>query len=66
MTVYLNEKPRQVAELTSLGKLLTDEGITPAGKAAAINDRAVPPALWAETILQPEDRILVFRAFYGG
>lgn len=56
----------QVAELTSLGKLLTDEGITPTGKAAAINDRAVPPALWAETILQPEDRILVFRAFYGG
>ncbi|MBD5293240.1 MAG: sulfur carrier protein ThiS [Muribaculaceae bacterium] len=66
MTVYLNEKPLQVAELTTLQKLLMDNQITAAGKAAAINDHAVPPGLWAETMLHPGDRILIFRAFYGG
>lgn len=66
MTVYLNEKPLQVPELTSLQKLLMDNQITPAGKAAAINDRAIPPALWPDTLLHPGDRILIFRAFYGG
>lgn len=66
MTVYLNDKPVQVPELTTLQKLLMDNQITPAGKAAAINDRAVPPGIWADTILHSGDRILIFRAFYGG
>lgn len=66
MTVYLNERAVQVAPVTSLEKLLMDNQITPAGKAAAVNDRAVPQSLWGETLLHDGDRILVFRAFYGG
>ncbi len=66
MTVYLNEKPIMTAEMTPLGALLEQQQITPAGKAVAVNDRAVPPALWQETLLHDGDRILVFRAFYGG
>lgn len=66
ITVYLNEKAVQVAPATSLQKLLMDNQITAAGKAAAVNDKAVPPGLWADTLLRDGDRILIFRAFYGG
>lgn len=66
MTVYLNDKPLMAAELTPLGQILEQQGISPAGKAVALNDLAIPPSLWAETLLHDGDRILVFRAFYGG
>lgn len=66
MTIYLNEKPIQTAPETTLAALLAAQDITAAGKAAALNDRAIPPALWPETRLTDGDRILIFRAFYGG
>lgn len=65
-TVTINEKPIQCAPLTSLASLLTANGITADGKAVAINGKAIPPSLWAETIVTEGDNILVFRAFYGG
>lgn len=66
MTIYLNEKPIMAADLTPLAKIMEEQGITPAGKAVAVNDLAIPPSLWAETLLHDGDKILVFRAFYGG
>lgn len=54
------------ADLTPLAKIMEEQGITPAGKAVAVNDLAIPPSLWAETLLHDGDKILVFRAFYGG
>ena len=66
MTVYLNEKPIMAADLTTLAVILQQQGISPAGKAVALNEIAIPPSLWAETLLHDGDKILVFRAFYGG
>ncbi|MDE6145936.1 MAG: sulfur carrier protein ThiS [Muribaculaceae bacterium] len=66
MTVYLNEKPIMAADLTPLAVILQQQGISPAGKAVALNEIAIPPSLWAETLLHDGDKILVFRAFYGG
>lgn len=66
MTIYLNDKPIMAAELTPLAEILRQQEITPDGKAVALNDLAIPPALWADTLLHDGDRILVFRAFYGG
>lgn len=66
ITVTINEKAQQCAPATSLSTLLQANGITPDGKAVAINERATPPSLWPETILADGDRITVFRAFYGG
>lgn len=66
MTIYLNEKPIMTADLTPLSKIMEEQGITPSGKAVAVNDFAVPPSLWAETMLHDGDKILVFSAYYGG
>lgn len=66
MTIYLNEKPIMAADMTPLATILEQQGITPSGKAVALNDLAIPPSLWADTMLHDGDRILVFRAFYGG
>lgn len=54
------------ADMTPLATILEQQGITPSGKAVALNDLAIPPSLWADTMLHDGDRILVFRAFYGG
>lgn len=54
------------ADLTPLSKIMEEQGITPSGKAVAVNDFAVPPSLWAETMLHDGDKILVFSAYYGG
>lgn len=66
MNITLNDKPVMAAPLTSLGALLADHAITPAGTAVAVNGTVIPPALWAQTILNDGDSILAFRAFYGG
>ena len=36
------------------------------GIALAIGERVIPKEQWKETLVQPEDKILIFRATQGG
>ena len=66
ITVTLNNKPLTLPAMTTLAAALEAQGITPAGKAVALNDTAIPPDLWPQTILHDNDSLTIFRAFYGG
>lgn len=66
MTVYLNNKETEVAEGTTLDKLLSDAGIIGPGIAVAINNSVVRKAMWAQTIPAEGDRITVITAVCGG
>jgi len=48
-------------ELVSLTYPNSQKGI-----AIAIGDRVIPKEKWNETLVQPEDKILIFRATQGG
>lgn len=66
MTITLNDRPISLPPLATLAQLLELQGITPDGKAVAVNNNAIPSPLWHETLLHDGDAIVVFRAFYGG
>lgn len=36
------------------------------GVALAIGERVIPKEQWKETLLKPEDKVLIFRATQGG
>lgn len=66
ITVTLNDKTLTLEQPISLGRLLAQQGISPAGKAAALNNLNIPMAQWDSTLLKDGDNIIIFRAFYGG
>jgi len=48
-------------ELVSLSYPASQKGI-----ALAIGDQVIPKTQWKETIIHPEDKILIFKATQGG
>lgn len=66
MTVTINDKTVMVQPMTTLDRLMADNGINPAGTAVAVNGTVVTPTQWQATMLRDGDAILVFKAFYGG
>ncbi len=66
MEVFVNRKPVEVAEATTLEELLRSQQIAPEGTAAAVNNRVVPRAAWSATQLEEGAKITVIRAVCGG
>jgi len=48
-------------ELVSLSYPASQKGV-----ALAIGDKVIPKTQWKETIIQPEDKVLIFKATQGG
>jgi sulfur carrier protein len=69
MEILLNDKPQQfpdrqqltAEELVALSYPNSQKGI-----ALAIGDRVIPKDQWAETIIYPQDKVLLFKATQGG
>jgi len=69
MEILLNDKPQQfpeketltAEELVSLTYPNSQKGI-----ALALGDRVIPKANWGETIIKPQDKVLIFKATQGG
>ena len=65
--VHVNDEPHAVPPGTHLGHLLASLGLAQRpGLAVAVNGSVVMRARWEETLLAPDDRVLVIRASQGG
>lgn len=66
MTVTINDKPVQLPDRATLLQALEAEAINPAGIATAVNNAVVPRDSRASHVLNPGDKIIIIKAFYGG
>lgn len=66
MKVEINHHEVEVNDSSSLSQALEANGIDPAGKAAAVNNRVVPKDQWAIHKLADGDKITIIRAVCGG
>ncbi len=67
MTVFLNDEILEFSDTPTLIKIFEIQQITEMrGLAVAINEEVIPRVLWAETVLQNNDRLMLIRATQGG
>jgi sulfur carrier protein len=67
MRIVYNGTETEILNATTLLSHLQNEGIAEQkGIAVAVNDSVIPRAAWADTLLNPEDTILVIKATQGG
>lgn len=66
MIIYLNDKPHEVKEGTSLAMLIESLGLKSQGMAIAIDYNVVPKDKWAETILSDNLKLMMIQAVSGG
>ncbi len=66
MKIQLNGEPREVANGTTLGELLTALEMSQQRIAVEINLNIIPRSLHAETQLQAGDKVELVRAIGGG
>jgi len=64
--IELNGAPHAVAPATPVQALIEALALTQQSLAVAVNRQVVPRALWAQRILQPQDRVELVRAIGGG
>ncbi|MEA5139375.1 sulfur carrier protein ThiS [Arcicella rigui] len=67
MTVFVNDEILEFSDTPTLIKIFEIQQITDMrGLAVAINEEVIPRVLWAETVLQNNDRLMLIRATQGG
>lgn len=66
MQIILNGQPTDCADGATVAELLTQLGIPTAGTAVARNDAIVRKAAYADTRLEPGDRVEIIHAVAGG
>lgn len=66
MEIILNGKPHQCPEGCTVAQLLEAMKIPTGGTAVARNDTVVRKATYADTRLEPGDRVEIIRAVAGG
>ena len=67
MTVFVNDEILEFSDTPTLIKIFEIQQITEMrGLAVAVNEEVIPRVLWAETVLQNNDRLMLIRATQGG
>lgn len=66
MKVFVNDKELNVSDNATVTDVLVECGIDPKGIAVAVNDKVVAQSALGSTRINPCDRIIVIKAFYGG
>lgn len=66
MQIFVNNQAIQVEANLKLSKLLPFLNRNSQGVAIAINQKVVMRAKWEETILNPDDSVLIIQATCGG
>jgi len=65
--LYVNDRPRPLADVTTLLALVRELGLAERkGVAVAVNGAVVPRSEWPARTLAADDRILVIQATQGG
>lgn len=67
MNIYVNDKPTEVKQNTSINSLLKLMNIESfQGIAIGINDQVIPRNEWELNLLKENDKVLLIRASQGG
>ena len=66
MIVKLNENPHEVAEGTTLDKIIESLEIQLQGVAVAVDYEVIPKSKWNETTLENGMAIMIIQAVSGG
>lgn len=66
MDIILNGDPLEVADTTTIGTLLTAQGLAERRVAVEVNSEIVPRSRHADHALQPGDRVEIVHALGGG
>lgn len=66
ITVYLNNRPIQLDDHTSVARFLERQDLASANMAIAVNNKVVPRNVREATMLTDGDHILIITASYGG
>lgn len=66
MHIQLNNQSIDVAADCSVAALVTSQQLDRPGVAVAVGNRVVPRDQWAQTMLQPDDKVVIIRAVCGG
>lgn len=67
MTVFVNNKPRQLNDVAVLMVLLEDINMAKQkGFAVAVNNEVIPKDNWDSLTLKENDHILIIKATQGG
>ena len=66
ITILVNNTSQNIEDQSSVNDLLELLNRTPEGIAVAINNEVVFKTKWAETVLQPNDQVLIIQATQGG
>ena len=66
MEIELNGAPHQLDDLQTLQQLVAALAMSGKAIAVAVNRQVVPSHLWAQHVLQSQDKVDVVRAIGGG
>ena len=66
MELVVNGKTQSVPERVRMSELVQLLGLPDSGVAIAVNDTVIPKGRWADTSLEPMQRIEVLTAVQGG
>lgn len=66
MRVFINDKPYELSEQTTIAEALQHLDIAVQGLAVAVNSEVVPKKNWESRILVNEDAVMLIRATRGG
>lgn len=66
MNILLNKQQVAVPDGLSLCTFLQSQGIVQSGIAVAVNNRVIPKTIWAETMMNEADEVIVITAAFGG
>lgn len=65
MSIFINNE-QQAVKATNVAALLQEIGLSNEGIAVAINEEVVTKHQWDKTIINENDKILIFTATAGG
>lgn len=66
MHIILNNQSIEVNDGCTVGQLVALQQLNLPGVAAAVDNKVVPRALWDETELQPNAKVVIIKAVCGG
>ena len=66
MRLLVNGEPTEIADSSSVEKLVEQLGLSPTGIAVAVNRAVVPFSDRRQRLLQPSDQVEIIQAVGGG
>lgn len=66
MKIYVNLKPMEIDDGSTVATMLDLCGYNMPGVAVAVNNKVIPRRVWASTELLPDSHVTIIKAVCGG